>query len=110
MVLQNQPSEICILRLSAIGDVCHAVSAVQAIQRHYPSAAITWVIGKVEAALLEGLPGVKFVVFDKKRGKDAYRQLRQTFKDTQFDILLHMQVALRANLVASCIPAKIKLG
>ena len=110
MVLQNQPSEICILRLSAIGDVCHAVSAVQAIQRHYPSAAITWVIGKVEAALLEGLPGVKFVVFDKKRGKDAYRQLRQTFKDTQFDILLHMQVALRANLAASCIPAKIKLG
>ena len=110
MVLSDQSNDICILRLSAIGDVCHAVSAVQAIQRHYPSANITWVIGKVEAALLEGLPGVKLVVFDKKQGKAAYRRLRERFKNTQFDVLLHMQVALRANLAAACIPAKIKLG
>ena len=110
MVLLEQPNEICILRLSAIGDVCHAVSAVQAIQRHYPRANITWVIGKVEAALLEGLPGVNLVVFDKKQGKAAYKKLKDRFKHTQFDVLLHMQVALRANLVAGCIPAKVKIG
>jgi heptosyltransferase I len=110
VVLSEQPNDICILRLSAIGDVCHAVSAVQAIQRHYPTASITWVIGKVEATLLEGLPGVKFVVFDKALGKVAYRQLKQTFKGKQFDVLLHMQVALRANLAARCIPAKVKIG
>jgi heptosyltransferase I len=110
VVLSEQPNDICILRLSAIGDVCHAVTAVQAIQRHYPAASITWVIGKVEAALLEGLPGVKFVIFDKTLGKLAYRQLKQAFKDKQFDVLLHMQVALRANLAARCIPAKVKIG
>ena len=110
VVLQDQPSEICILRLSAIGDVCHAVSAVQSIQRHYPSANITWVIGKVEAGLLQGLPKVKFVVFDKKQGKAAYSQLKKQFKSTKFDILLHMQVAFRANLAAACISAKIKIG
>ena len=110
MALLEQANEICILRLSAIGDVCHAVSAVQAIQQHYPKANITWVIGKVEAALLEGLPGVRFVLFDKKQGKTAYRKLKETFKNTQFDVLLHMQVALRANLAAFCIPAKVKIG
>ena len=110
MVLSEQPNDICILRLSAIGDVCHAVSAVQAIQRHYPAANITWVIGKVEAALLDGLPGVELVIFDKKLGKEAYKQLKQTFRHKKFDILLHMQVAFRANLVARCIPAKIKIG
>jgi heptosyltransferase I len=110
VVLSEQPNDICILRLSAIGDVCHAVTAVQAIQRHYPAASITWVIGKVEAALLEGLPGVKFVIFDKTLGKVAYRQLKQAFKGKQFDVLLHMQVALRANLAARCIPAKVKIG
>ena len=47
---------ICILRLSAIGDVCHAVAAVQAIQQHYPAASITWIVGKVEAMLLKDLP------------------------------------------------------
>ena len=73
-------------------------------------ASITWVIGKVEAALLDGLPGVNFVIFDKKQGKAAYTQLKKTFKGKQFDVLLHMQVALRANLAASCIRAKVKLG
>jgi heptosyltransferase I len=96
--------------LSAIGDVCHALSAVQAIQRHYPKAKISWVIGKVEAALLESLPGVELVIFDKKQGISAYQKLRKTFKHKQFDVLLHMQVAFRANLVARCIPAKVKVG
>ena len=103
-------SDICILRLSAIGDVCHAVSAVQAIQKAHPNAKITWVMGKVEAMLLADLPGVELVVFDKKQGKQAFEQLKQQFKGRKFDVLLHMQVALRANLVARCIPAKVKVG
>lgn len=110
MSLQGPFNHICILRLSAIGDVCHAVSAVQAIQAHYPKAKITWVVGKVEAMLLADLPGVELVIFDKKQGKLAYQQLKQTFAGRQFDVLLHMQVALRANLAARVIPAKLKVG
>tara|TARA_Y100000034_G_scaffold6550_1_gene7213 strand:+ start:4585 stop:5637 length:1053 start_codon:yes stop_codon:yes gene_type:complete len=110
VVLSSTPKDICILRLSAIGDVCHAVSAVQAIQRHYPEAKITWVVGKIEAMLLQDMPGVEFVIFDKKQGKAAFKQLKETFKGRQFDVLLHMQVALRANLAARCIPAKVKVG
>lgn len=106
----SQLNSICILRLSAIGDVCNAVSVVQSIQRQYPAAQITWIIGKVEAALLDGLPGVRFVVFDKKQGKAAYLQLRQTLKDECFDVLLHMQVAFRANLASLCINAHKKIG
>ncbi|GEB71003.1 MULTISPECIES: glycosyltransferase family 9 protein [Pseudoalteromonas] len=103
-------SSICILRLSAIGDVCHAVSAVQAIQKAHPNAKITWVMGKVEAMLLADLPGVELVIFDKKEGKAALKKLKNTFKGKQFDVLLNMQVALRAGFVARCIPAKVKLG
>ncbi len=101
---------ICILRLSAIGDVCHAVAAVQALQRHYPQAKITWIIGKVEAMLLQGLPGVEFVVFDKKLGFAAYGDLKRKLAGQQFDVLLHMQVALRANLASLVIDAKRKIG
>ncbi|WP_286234288.1 glycosyltransferase family 9 protein [Thalassotalea sediminis] len=104
------PKTLCILRLSAIGDVCHAVAMVQQIQRQYPGVSITWVIGKVEAMLLEGLPGVEFVVFDKSAGIRGYRDLRQAFKGRHFDILLHMQVALRASIASLCIPAKVKIG
>ncbi len=100
---------ICILRLSAIGDVCHAVASVQAIQKRYPNARITWVIGKIEAMLLKDLPGVRFVIFDKKQGWAAYRQLKKDLPE-QFDVLLHMQVALRANIAAFFIKARRKIG
>jgi heptosyltransferase I len=107
----SQPiKSICILRLSAIGDVCNAVSVVQAIQRQYPQASITWIIGKIEARLLEGLPGVRFVVFDKKLGKAAYSQLKQDLNNDYFDVLLHMQVAFRANLASLFIKARKKIG
>ncbi|WP_180683585.1 glycosyltransferase family 9 protein [Tepidicella baoligensis] len=101
---------ICVLRLSAIGDVCNAVAVVQAIQRHYPQAAITWVIGKVEAELLQGLPGVRLVVFDKRQGWKAYWTLWRDLRGQRFDALLHMQVAFRANLASLCIRAKRKIG
>jgi len=101
---------ICVLRLSAIGDVCNAVAVVQAVQRHYPQAAITWVVGKVESQLLQGLPGVRLVVFDKRQGWRAYVQLWRELRSQRFDALLHMQVALRANLASLCIRARRKIG
>lgn len=104
------PSSICILRLSAIGDVCHAVAAVQALKRQYPKAKITWIIGKVEAMLLDGLPGVDLVVFDKKLGRKAYPDLAQKLGGQEFDVLLHMQVAFRANVASLFIKAKRKIG
>lgn len=108
------PKNLCILRLSAIGDVCHAVAMVQLIQKQYPNIEITWVIGKVEAMLLKGLPGVKFVIFDKKSGWQGYKALKtelaQQLKGEKFDVLLHMQVALRASIASLMIPAKIKIG
>ena len=101
---------ICILRLSAIGDVCHAVAAVQAIQKHNPKASITWVIGKVEYQLLKNLPGVEFVIFEKSKGKEAFKLLQKALGKRVFDVLLHMQVALRANWATKYIRAKRKVG
>jgi len=106
----STPKNLCLLRLSAIGDVCHAVAMVQQIQRRWPKIHITWVIGKIEASLLQDLPGVEFVIFDKKAGLQGYLDLRNSLKGRNFDILCHMQVALRASLASLCIPAKIKLG
>ncbi len=104
------PKNLCLLRLSAIGDVCHAVAMVQNIQRQWPESKITWVIGKIEASLLQGMAGVEFVIFDKLAGLQGYRDLRAKLKGRKFDVLLHMQVALRASLASLCIPAKVKIG
>ncbi|WP_394129181.1 glycosyltransferase family 9 protein [Shewanella maritima] len=101
---------LCLLRLSAIGDVCHAVAMVQAIQRQYPQLAITWVIGKVEYQLVQHIAGVNFVIFDKSRGWQSYVDLKRNLGKQQFDVLLHMQVALRATIASLMIKAKERIG
>ncbi|MDH1314742.1 glycosyltransferase family 9 protein [Shewanella xiamenensis] len=106
----NTMNSLCLLRLSAIGDVCHAVAMVQAIQRQYPQLKITWVIGKLEYQLLKHLPGIEFVIFDKSQGWRSYLNLHKALKGRRFDILLHMQVALRATLASLAISAKIRVG
>lgn len=102
--------KICILRLSAIGDVVHTISVVRAIQQQWPHAEITWVCGKFEYKLLHLIEGVRFVVFDKKRGFKEYIKLKNALKHEHFDVLLHMQVAARANIASLCIKADMKVG
>ena len=62
--LDLYPEHICILRLSALGDATHTVPVVRAIQEQWPSTRISWIIGKLERRLLEGVEGVEFIVFD----------------------------------------------
>ncbi|SQH74666.1 putative glycosyltransferase HI_0261 [Shewanella benthica] len=103
-------NSLCLLRLSAIGDVCHAVAMVQAIQRQYPQLKITWIIGKIEYQLLKHLHGVEFVIFDKSLGWRSYFKLRRDLAGQKFDVLLHMQVALRATIASLAISAKVRIG
>ena len=106
----SPPQRICILRLSALGDVCHALPVVRTLQDAWPGAEITWVLGKLEHKLLGHLPGIEFIVFDKKAGRAAYADLRRRMSGRQFDVLLHMQLAFRASLAAALIPARVKVG
>lgn len=108
--LQQQPENICILRLSALGDATHVVPVIRALQAHWPETKITWIIGKLEHRLLSGLENVEFIVYDKKGGIAATRALHKTLRDRRFDVLLHMQVAARANLLSCLVRAPIRIG
>ncbi|MFQ5937329.1 MAG: glycosyltransferase family 9 protein, partial [Acidiferrobacterales bacterium] len=48
--------------------------------------------------------------FEKSAGWRAYRNLRAQLLRRRFDLLLHMQVSLRANIASLCIPAEVRLG
>lgn len=104
------PKSLCILRLSAIGDVCHAIAVVQAIQNYWPETRITWITGKLEAQLIGDLPNIEVVVFDKRQGFAGMRMLWQQLSKQKFDALLHMQAALRASILSWGIKAKYKIG
>jgi len=104
------PASVCILRLSAIGDTCHVLPVVRTLQRAWPDTRFTWIIGRVEAKLLGHIPDIEFIVLDKKSLAGSYRLLRRAIRGRHFDVLMHMQVALRASLLSSLVPAKVKLG
>lgn len=107
---QSAPGHLCILRLSAIGDVCHTLAVVRSIQAHWPQTKITWIIGALEASLLGDIPGIEFIIFDKKKGWAAFAALRRALRGRRFDALLDMQVALRASLVSLLIPSPLRIG
>jgi heptosyltransferase I len=108
--LSERPKSLCILRLSAIGDTCHVVPLVRTLQRTWPTTQLTWIIGRTEARLMSLLPGVEFITIDKRDGLRAARSLRSALRGRRFDVLLHLQLALRASLIAALVPATIRLG
>lgn len=104
------PQTLCILRLSALGDATHTVPVIRAIQDQWPETRISWIIGKLERRLVDGLDGVEFIVFDKRGGWQAVGGLRTALRGRRFDALLHMQVAARANLLSRLVRAPLRLG
>ncbi len=105
------PIRVCILRLSAVGDVCHALPVVRTLQAAWPGTCFTWIIGRLEAGLVGDIPGIEFIIFDKAKGLHAYRELRRTLRGRRFDLLLHMQMSLRASVAGLCaVRASVKLG
>lgn len=109
-LLHSPPREVCLLRVSAIGDTCHVVPLLRTLQHAWPEARFTWVIGKLEAKLMRLLPEVDFITFDKRAGLRGLLATRRELATRQFDLLLHLQVAFRASLLAQAVRAPVKLG
>lgn len=104
------PASICLLRLSALGDVTHVLPLVRTLRSAWPEVRLHWIIDKAGHRLLDGLPGVAFHVYDKKSGLNGMRALRRELPAEGFDALLQMQVALRANLLSAFVPARRRIG
>lgn len=83
---------------------------VRGLQQAWPETKITWVIGQLEHQLLGDIPGIEFIPIAKKPLHRVRRQLAQTLSQSSFDVLLLMQVALRAGWLSKVIKAPVRLG
>lgn len=64
----------------------------------------------MEYELVKDIEGIEFLIFDKRQGLSGYLQLRKKLKSIRFSALLHMQMSLRASMIALMVKAPIKLG
>ena len=111
--MQNKlsvPKSICVVRLSALGDVLMLVPLIRTLQAYFPEATITWVISRPAYDLVAGIHGVEFIVIDKPDNLLDYWHLRQVFSKRNFDVLLATQSSFRANCLYALIKAKRKIG
>lgn len=107
----GDPKSICVVRLSAIGDVIHTLSLVNGLRRGFPFSRVTWVIQPVPHQLVRHQSAVdEFIVFDPRGGLAAWRELYSTLSERDFDLVLVPQISAKAWIVARLIHSVRRMG
>jgi heptosyltransferase I len=108
------PREIAIVMLSALGDAVHVLPVANALKRAWPGSRITWIIQPVPHVLVAGHENVDdFIVFRRRRGVQGLRSFREISGDLRgrrFDLLLNLQVYMKAGIITAMACADVKLG
>jgi heptosyltransferase I len=109
--LQARLDRVGIVMMSALGDAVHTLPVVTAIKRYSPAAHVTWILQPGPAELVRGHQAVDdIILFDRKRGVRAFVDARRALRRRRFDLLLALQVYLKAGILTSFARADMKLG
>ncbi|CAC9620928.1 Lipopolysaccharide core heptosyltransferase I [uncultured Gammaproteobacteria bacterium] len=110
-------SRIAIVKLSALGDIVHAMVVVQFIKRHLPNSTIDWVVEEGFKDVLISNPDInKIHTVSIKRAKldKSFKLLFQTLKKLKklkkYDIVIDMQGLIKSAVVAKIIPSDKTFG
>jgi heptosyltransferase I len=99
--------KIAIVMLSAVGDAVHVLPIINALKRHDSANNITWLLNPTPATLVRGHPAIDQIIEIPPRPAPA------TLLDLHrhhFDLVLDLQVALKAGLVTAALRSPLKLG
>ena len=109
--VSSVPGRICIVMMSAVGDAVHVLPVINALKRANPATRITWVLQPGGAALVRGHRSVdEIILFDRTRGWRAFTEVRDELSTRRFDLVINLQVYLKAGIVTAFTHAPIKLG
>jgi heptosyltransferase I len=100
-----------IVMMSAVGDAVHVLPLLSALKRHTPSTRVSWVLQPGPATLVRGHPAVDdIVLFDRAAGWRAFTNVRRELATRPFDVVLDLQVYLKAGLVTAFTRSPVKVG
>lgn len=98
---------ILIVKLSAIGDVVHALPVAYALKQCYPAARVTWVVEKPSFDLLANNPYIdEIIIFDKPRLKkpagfvDYAPGFVGLLRSRRFDLALDLQGLFKSGAIS----------
>jgi heptosyltransferase I len=97
--------------MSAVGDTVHVLPLVNALKRHDPSIHITWVLQPLPASLVGGHPAIdEIILFDPARRWRAFVDVARALRPRRFDLVIDLQVALKAGIVTALTGAARRVG
>ena len=108
---------ILVVKLSAIGDVIHALPVSYAIKETFPDAHLTWVVEPTAYDILEGNPFIdNIILFEKKRFRtvrgflEEFRPFRHELRARRYDAALDLQGLFKSAAIVAQSGAKLRLG
>jgi heptosyltransferase I len=102
---------VCIVMMSAAGDAVHVLPVLNALKRHAPASHITWVLQPGPATLVRGHRSVdEILLFERARGWRAFADMRNALGARRFDLVINLQVYLKAGVITAFARAPVKLG
>ncbi len=117
--LPNSPRRILLIKPSAIGDVVHTLPVWNLLRNHWPSAEISWLVTPGCAGLLDGLPGLNVLRFERGRLAQAWRStgaakelfgLGKWLRDKRFDLVIDLQGLFRSGWMTWQTRAPVRVG
>jgi heptosyltransferase I len=110
-VSENSIERVCIVMMSAVGDVVHVLPVINAIKRARPSTHITWVLQPGPSMLVKNHRSVdEVILFDRRKGIAAMREVIGALRQRRFDLLLDLQVYFKAGLISALSGVPRRLG
>lgn len=99
--------KIAIVKLSAMGDIIHAMVALQYIKKANPFLEVDWIVEKGFSAVLEGNPHIDTILpvnlkAIKKNKKQFFTQLNMVkqYANTKYDLVIDAQGLLKSAIVS----------
>nr|HID57662.1 lipopolysaccharide heptosyltransferase II [Desulfobacterales bacterium] len=119
----KNPSNILIVKLSAIGDVIHTLPAVWALREHFPCAHITWLVEEEAADIVKGHEAVDRVLISRRKtwlrgllkGRTHKNVMElvhfiKTLRDTKYDMVIDFQGLFKSGILVFCSRGTHKIG
>ncbi len=98
---------IAIIKLSAMGDIIHAMVALQYIKKQYPNLKIDWFVESAFAPILENNPDINEIIkLDlksiKKDKKEIINQIKliKKYKTNSYDLVIDAQGLIKSAIVS----------
>ncbi|MCT7597340.1 lipopolysaccharide heptosyltransferase I [Aliarcobacter butzleri] len=98
---------IAIIKLSAMGDIIHAMVALQYIKKQYPNLKIDWFVESAFAGVLENNPDTNEIIkLDlksiKKDKKEIINQIKliKKYKTNSYDLVIDAQGLIKSAIVS----------